>query len=71
MRRLSPHDDAAEEDRDGSLGAVAEHGRCREPLVAGAEHVGGADVAGADGADVAEAGEARVRIRPKGIEPSR
>jgi len=37
-----------------------EHQRCGgEPFVPGAQHIGGADVARADGADVAQAGEAR------------
>ena len=43
----------------GALEHVAEQRRCGEPLVAGAQHVGRADIAGADRADVAGAGEPR------------
>ena len=41
-----------------ALEPVAEEGGGGERLVAGPQHVGGADIARADGADVAEAGEA-------------
>ena len=45
--------------RDGALEHVAEQRRGGEPLAAGAQHIGGADIAGADGADVLRAGEPR------------
>ena len=44
-------------DQDGgrAFQRVAQQRRGREPLAAGAQHIGGADIAGADCADVAEA----------------
>jgi hypothetical protein len=50
---------AGDEHRGGALQRVEQQGEGGEPLVAGAQHVGGADVAGADLAHVAEAGGAR------------
>jgi len=48
-----------QEDRHRALQRVAEEGGERQPLAAGPQHVGGADVARADLADVAEPGGAR------------
>ena len=49
---------AASRTADGALGAVQQQRRRRQLLAAGAQHVGGADIARADRADVAEAGGA-------------
>ena len=54
----------------GALQRVEQERQRGEALVAGAQHVGGADVARADGAHVAETGGARQQ-EPKGIEPRR
>ena len=43
--------------RDGAFEHVAEQGRGGQAFAAGAQHVGGADIARADRADVASAGE--------------
>src|SRR5262249_37171812 len=40
-----------------ALGQVEQQGQCGRPLAAGAQHVGGADIARADPPDVAQAGE--------------
>ncbi len=48
-----------EQHGDRALQSVEEEGRGRELPVAGAQDVGRADIAGADGADVTEAGAAR------------
>ena len=48
-----------EQDRGGALERVAQQGRGREALAAGAQHIGGADIARADGAHVGPAGGAR------------
>ena len=45
--------------RGGALQRVAHQRRGREPLAAGAQHIGGADIARTDLADIAEPGEAR------------
>src|SRR5262245_65419116 len=45
--------------RERALERIADERRRREPLAAGAQHVGRADIAGADGADVGGAGEPR------------
>src|SRR5689334_19904617 len=47
-----------DEDRDRSLHRIGEKGQGRELLVAGAQYIGGADIAGADGPDIAMAGPA-------------
>ncbi len=48
-------------DKNGerALEHVADKRRRGQILAAGAQHIGGADIAGADGADVAAAGRAR------------
>ena len=43
----------------GALEHVTEERRRGEPLAAGAQHIGGADIAGADAADVGRAGQPR------------
>ena len=48
-----------EQNRGGALERVAQQGRGGQTLAAGAQHIGGADIAGADGADVGRAGGAR------------
>ena len=53
----APPNCSHEQDRGGALQHVAEQRRGREALAAGAQHVGRADIAGADGADVARARE--------------
>ncbi len=50
--------DAGDQHGGGTLAAIQQQGRQCQLLVAGAEHIGGADIAGADLADIAEAGEA-------------
>ena len=42
-------------DRRRAFGAVAEQGRGRRPFLAGAQHIGGADIARADLAHIARA----------------
>ena len=59
-----------EQDRDGALEHVAEKVAAASPLFARAQHVGRADIAGADAADVLRAGEPRSKM-PNGIEPQR
>src|SRR5262249_58029211 len=44
---------------DRALERVAQERQRGQPLAAGTQHVGGADIAGPDGADVASAGEPR------------
>src|SRR5438045_9790058 len=46
-------------DRSGALQHVGEKRRGGKPLAASAQHVGCADAAGADGADILRAGESR------------
>src|SRR5690606_9280132 len=50
---------ARDEHRDGALQGIEEKGESGEPLVAGAQHIGGADVAGADLSYVAHSRGAR------------
>ncbi len=45
--------------RDGALEHVAQKRRGRKRLAAGAQHIGGADIAGADGAEVLRARKPR------------
>ena len=45
--------------RHGALERIEQQRRGGEALVAGAQHIGRADIAGADRADVAEAGDPR------------
>src|SRR5690606_14623502 len=49
---------AAEQHRRRTLEGVTEKGEAGERLVAGAQDIGCADIAGADGADIAEPAEA-------------
>ena len=49
----------ADENRHRSLEHVAEEGRGRQALLARAQHIGRADIAGADAAQIRAAGEAR------------
>ena len=58
LPRLEREHEAGEQHRDGALAAVQQQRRQRGALVAGAQHVGRADIAGADGADIAHAGHA-------------
>ena len=53
----SPPNASRDQHRGGALEHVAEQRRGGEALAAGAQHIGRADIAGADRADVAEAGE--------------
>ena len=53
QRRVGAGKCVATQHRGRALEHVAEQCRRGEPLAAGAQHIGGADIAGADGADVA------------------
>ena len=55
-------DPVPDEHGRGALERIEQQRQRGEALVAGAQHVGGADVAGADVAHVAEAGRARQKI---------
>jgi hypothetical protein len=59
QRRIGAAEGRPEEDRRRPLERVQEQCRRGEALIARAKHIGCADIARADGADVAEAGETR------------
>ncbi len=48
-----------DDDRERALEPVQNEGRGSEFFIAGPQDIGGADIAGTDGADIAEAGEQR------------
>ena len=56
LRQIGP-DRLGGQHRRGALGRVEQQGRRRQPLAAGPQHVGRADIARADRADVAEPGD--------------
>ena len=62
---------AGDDHRDRALQRVADQRRRGEALAAGAQHIGGADIAGADRAQILRCPPVLVRISPNGIEPSR
>src|SRR5262245_45516887 len=58
-RKVRPVETVRDEYRDRALEHVAQQRGGGETLAAGTQHVGGADVAGADGTDVLGAGKPR------------
>ena len=69
-RRRRPKQPPRQHDRQRRLQRVERERRRRQPLAAGAQDIGGADVARADRAQVPCPGSL-VSTRPKGIDPSR
>ena len=63
-RAIGGHDrhvlpvDAGQQDRRRAFAGVEQQGHQRQSLVAGAQHIGGADIAAANGANIAKTGEA-------------
>jgi hypothetical protein len=60
-----------DQDRDRALAAVEDQRRRGQALAAGAQHVGRADIARADGLRMSPKPAMRVSTSPNGIEPSR
>ncbi len=58
-RKVSPQKMLGDQHRRGALEYVADKGRGSQPLAAGAQNVGGADIAGANGTKVGAAAELR------------
>jgi hypothetical protein len=58
-RRVGRRIMRCEQNRGGALERIAQQGRGGEALAPGTQHVGRADIARADGADVGPAGRAR------------
>src|SRR5262245_7161457 len=56
---LAPVIPIDEQDGEGAFERIADQRRRGQALAAGAQHVGGADIAGAEGANVLRAGEPR------------
>jgi hypothetical protein len=68
QRLLAGPDPRHQQHRDQALGKVEQQRRRRQPLAPGPQHVGGADVARADLAQVARAGHA-CQYHPEGDRP--